>query len=173
MQSGEDGSHVFVRIRNEWSLESKQLRRAITITRRILLPCLLSCLISQLGAFPGKAHVEVFPPSPLQLPPLTSLPASLTPLPATLELQHSMIYQIKKKSLAPNLFCVNIPQCIPSCAASPAPRVALWHLSCLGPCSNKAERSKTAKGHILGFSIFSPQSHFKFSLWGNKAGDIF
>lgn len=59
LQSGADGSHVFVRIRNEWSSESKQLRRAITITWCILLPCLLSCLISQLGAFPGKAHVEV------------------------------------------------------------------------------------------------------------------
>lgn len=97
LQSGEDGSHVFVRIRNEWSSESKQLRRAITITQCILLPCLLSCLISQLGAFPGKAHVEFFPPSLLQLPPLTSLPASLTPLPATLEPQHRMSYQIKKK----------------------------------------------------------------------------
>lgn len=59
LQSGADGSHVFVRIRNEWSSESKQLRRAITITWHILLPCLLSCLISQLGAFPGKAHVAV------------------------------------------------------------------------------------------------------------------
>lgn len=58
-QSGVDGSPVFVRIRNEWSLESKQLRRVITITWGILLPCLLSCLISQLGAFPGKAHMEV------------------------------------------------------------------------------------------------------------------
>lgn len=59
LQSGADGSHVFVRIRNEWSSESKQLRRAITITRRILLPCLLSCLISELSAFPGKAHMEI------------------------------------------------------------------------------------------------------------------
>lgn len=59
LQSGVEGSPVFVRIRNEWSLESKQLRRVITITRGILLPCLLSCLISQLGAFPGKAHMEV------------------------------------------------------------------------------------------------------------------
>lgn len=105
LQSGADGSHVFVRIRNEWSSESKQLRRAITITWHILLPCLLSCLISQLGAFPGKAHVAVLTRqggfstiSPhLQLLPLTSLPAFLTRLPATLEPQHRIINQIKKK----------------------------------------------------------------------------
>lgn len=57
LQSGPDSYHVFVRIRNDGSLESKQLRRAITITRHILLPCLLSCLISQLHAFLGKAHM--------------------------------------------------------------------------------------------------------------------
>lgn len=66
----------------------------------------------------------------------------------------------EKKSLAPDLFsgAVNIPRCIPSCAASPAPRVPLWHLSCLRPYSNKAKRSKTVKDYILAFSFFSPKA---------------
>lgn len=60
LQSGPDGHHVFVRIRNDWSLESKQLRRAITITQHILLPCLLPAFIPQLcSACPGKALIEL------------------------------------------------------------------------------------------------------------------
>lgn len=110
-------------------------------------------LLTCQGGFP--------PPSPPQLPPLTSLPAPLTPLPATPEPQHWVIYQIEKKnkSLAPNLFsgAGNTPQCIPSCAASPAPHVALWRLSCLGPCSNKAERSETVQGRIFGL-FFPPKA---------------
>lgn len=103
LQSGADGSHVFVRIRNEWSSESKQLRRAITITWCILLPCLLSCLISQLGAFPGKAHVEVLtcqggfsPISSAAATPHLS-PCLPHPSAATLEPQHKMIYHTEKK----------------------------------------------------------------------------